>query len=400
MKKLVAMMFVLSLIASLALAQVDQATGTLTNDETQARLRVSNCVFGGPNVDVLVNGEVAVNGGVPQTDQGMGFTGYLYLEPGTYSVAVVPTGKGVEEALMEPVDVSVEAGHRYTVTVLGQADEPSHEALVIDETAAYQELGAKPTDTTQITINNIRGVPGIDFSLGGMVRNEDVPYGGYKAAIWPSGNVKDLAITVSGAPDQFIDKVPEVYLPTGVDAFDCFGGAYPGQMGPDFDVHSSPYTSTLNTVDFLQVQSDVAAQDGGHTITFTTFLNAVDTAGLSDLLTTGSPYMLFAPTDEAFAALPKEELDALIADPDALADLLRAHIAAGYYPPGSLGRGRIDRTVTNLLGAELVLTGGGGADLAINGVVAGGSGGHVPSSIVANGSRVFFVRKLLLPPAD
>ncbi len=165
-------------------------------------------------------------------------------------------------------------------------------------------------------------------------------------------------------------------------------------------MQSSAYTSSLNTVDFLQLQSDVSAQDGGHTITFTTFLGALETAGLSDLLTTESPYMLFAPTDEAFAALPEEELEALMADPDALADLLCAHIAAGYYPPGSLGRGRIDRTVTNLLGEELVLTGGGGADLAINGVVAGGSGGHVPSSIVANGSRVFFVRKLLLPPAD
>lgn len=168
-------------------------------------------------------------------------------------------------------------------------------------------------------------------------------------------------------------------------------------MGENFDVQSSAYTSSLNTVDFLTLQSDVGAQDGGHTITFTTFLKAIEAAGLTNLLTTESPYMLFAPTDEAFAALPEEELEALMADPKALADLLRAHIAPGYYPPGSLGRGLIDRTVTNLLGAELVLTGGGGEDLAINGVVVGGSGGHVPYTIVANGSRVFFVRKLLPP---
>lgn len=37
MKKLVATMFVICLVTSLALSQVDKATGTVTNDETQAR---------------------------------------------------------------------------------------------------------------------------------------------------------------------------------------------------------------------------------------------------------------------------------------------------------------------------------------------------------------------------
>lgn len=394
----------LFLITSLGQAQTDQATGTVTNDETQARLRVSNCVFGGPNVDVLVNGEVAINGGVPQGDQGFGTFGYLYLSPGTYSVAVVPTGKEIEEALLEPVDVSVEAGHRYAIAVLGQADEPSHTPLVIDETAAYQEIGARPTDNVGITINNLRGVKGIDWHNGGQVWQENVPYGGSKAAISPAGDGGGgFAITVSGAPDQVIDSaggVPDPVIAnaasvsgTGTDDLHCFGGTYPGQMGQNFDVQSSSPTSTLNTVDFLQLQSDVAARDTRNTNTFTTFLKAIEAADLSDLLTTNSPYMLFAPTDEAFEALPKEELDALMADSDALADLLRTHIAPGYYPPGTLGRGVIDRTATNLSGEELVLTGGGDQGLAINSVTMGSA----PSTMVANGNRVLLVTKLLPP---
>jgi hypothetical protein len=389
--KLVSVMFLLLLMSSLALAQVDQATGTVTNFETQGMLRVNYCVVGGPNVDVLVNGEVPVIGGVLPTDHEFGlFTGYLYLTPGTYSVAVVPTGEGVEEALMEPVDVSVQAGHRYTVSVLGQADEPSYTPLVIDETATYQEIGAQPSENTQIIINNLKGVSGLDYSVGGEVQLENVPYGGYKAAVWPGG-VVDQKITDSGTSEQLFPQ-ETTYNIAATDILDCSGGTYPGTLGWDFGNHPSRPTSTLNTVELLQVQNEVAAQYGGRTFVFNTFLNAIETAGLTGLLTTGSPYMLFAPTDEAFEALPKEELDALMADPETLADLLRAHIVEGYYPPGSLGSGGIDRTVTNLLGSELVLTGGG--ELVANGVYMASGGDY---TLLTNGSRVFLVTSLLPP---
>jgi hypothetical protein len=340
-------------------------------------------------MDVLVNGEVPVNGGVLLADQGFGVvTGYLYLTPGTYSVAAVPTGKGVDEALMEPVDVSVQAGRRYTVAVLGQADEPSYTPLVIDETAAYQAIGALPSDSTQTIINNLRGVSGIDYSIGGEVWLENVPYGGYKAAVWPAGVVENQTITVSGTSEELFPE-ETIYNISATNVLSCSGGTYPGTLGENFDMHGSGYTSTLNTVEFLQVQNEVAAQDGGHTFVFDTFLNAIETAGLTDLLTTGSPYMLFAPTNEAFAALPKEEFDALMADPDALADLLRAHIAEGYYPVGTLALGR---PVTNLVGAELALTSGG--ELSVNGVPVG-SDGHF--TMVANGNKVFLATSLLPP---
>ena len=77
------------------------------------------------------------------------------------------------------------------------------------------------------------------------------------------------------------------------------------------------------------------------------------------MLANGGPYLLFAPTDAAFAALPKDQRDALLADPQALGDLLRSHIVEGYYPPRSLSPNPADtginRTVTNLLGAPLAL---------------------------------------------
>ncbi|TFG68217.1 MAG: fasciclin domain-containing protein, partial [Thermomicrobiales bacterium] len=41
------------------------------------------------------------------------------------------------------------------------------------------------------------------------------------------------------------------------------------------------------------------------------------------------PFTVFAPTDEAFAALPEGTLDALLADPEALKNILLYHVVSG-----------------------------------------------------------------------
>jgi uncharacterized surface protein with fasciclin (FAS1) repeats len=69
---------------------------------------------------------------------------------------------------------------------------------------------------------------------------------------------------------------------------------------------------------------------------FSTFAELVGLAGLSDLLAAPGLLTVFAPTNDAFALLPPDTLDALRADPEALGDLLRAHIGAGSYPASSL----------------------------------------------------------------
>lgn len=62
---------------------------------------------------------------------------------------------------------------------------------------------------------------------------------------------------------------------------------------------------------------------------FSTLLRAVEAAGLTQTLETGGPFTVFAPTDGAFAALPPGTLDALVEDPDGLADVLLYHVVPG-----------------------------------------------------------------------
>jgi uncharacterized surface protein with fasciclin (FAS1) repeats len=63
--------------------------------------------------------------------------------------------------------------------------------------------------------------------------------------------------------------------------------------------------------------------------TFTTLVAAVQAAGLVDTLTSEGPFTVFAPTDEAFAALPAGTVEGLLADIPALTKVLTFHVVAG-----------------------------------------------------------------------
>lgn len=62
---------------------------------------------------------------------------------------------------------------------------------------------------------------------------------------------------------------------------------------------------------------------------FTTLVTAVKAAGLVETLSGPGPFTVFAPTDEAFAKLPKGTLEALLADKAALTKVLTYHVVAG-----------------------------------------------------------------------
>jgi len=84
---------------------------------------------------------------------------------------------------------------------------------------------------------------------------------------------------------------------------------------------SAQTTSSANDANI--VQTAVAAGQ------FTTLASLLEKAGLVDALANGGPFTVFAPTDAAFAKVPKATLDALAADPAALRSVLLYHVASG-----------------------------------------------------------------------
>ncbi|MCU0423997.1 MAG: fasciclin domain-containing protein [Candidatus Kapabacteria bacterium] len=63
--------------------------------------------------------------------------------------------------------------------------------------------------------------------------------------------------------------------------------------------------------------------------TFKTLATALTEAGLVETLNGAGPFTVFAPTDAAFAKIPKEKLDALIKDKEALKKVLLYHVVSG-----------------------------------------------------------------------
>lgn len=73
---------------------------------------------------------------------------------------------------------------------------------------------------------------------------------------------------------------------------------------------------------------DVAVEAGS----FKTLAKALQAAGLVDTLKGKGPFTVFAPTDDAFAKLPKGALEALLKDKAKLTAVLTYHVVAGEYP--------------------------------------------------------------------
>jgi uncharacterized surface protein with fasciclin (FAS1) repeats len=62
---------------------------------------------------------------------------------------------------------------------------------------------------------------------------------------------------------------------------------------------------------------------------FKTLAAALTAAGLVDTLKGAGPFTVFAPTDEAFAKIPKADLDALLKDKVKLTKVLTYHVVPG-----------------------------------------------------------------------
>ena len=89
---------------------------------------------------------------------------------------------------------------------------------------------------------------------------------------------------------------------------------------------------------------------------FKTLVAAVQAAGLVDTLKGPGPFTVFAPTDEAFAKIPKATLDGLLADKDALTKVLTYHVVPGKVMAKDVTAGKV-KTVQ---GQELTVATSGG----------------------------------------
>jgi uncharacterized surface protein with fasciclin (FAS1) repeats len=89
---------------------------------------------------------------------------------------------------------------------------------------------------------------------------------------------------------------------------------------------------------------------------FKTLATALGAAGLVDTLKGKGPFTVFAPTDEAFAKIPKADLDALLKDKAKLTAVLTYHVVPGKVMAKDVKAGQV-KTVQ---GSSITVTTAGG----------------------------------------
>lgn len=121
---------------------------------------------------------------------------------------------------------------------------------------------------------------------------------------------------------------------------------------------------------------------------FSTLVAAVGAAGLVETLSGAGPYTVFAPTNEAFEALPDGVLDALLlpANKAALTSILTYHVVSGEVPSSAVTAG----DVPTVEGSPLEVTTMGGVKVNDATVVA--------TDVEASNGVIHVIDKVLVPP--
>lgn len=121
---------------------------------------------------------------------------------------------------------------------------------------------------------------------------------------------------------------------------------------------------------------------------FKTLVKLVQDAGLVGVLKSPGPFTVFAPTDEAFAKVPKETLDALAKDKKALAAVLQYHVLTSAW---TLDDFKLVKSTGTAMGKPVSFRVEGGTTF-VNGAKI------VTAGVAATNGVIHVVDQVLLPP--
>lgn len=148
-----------------------------------------------------------------------------------------------------------------------------------------------------------------------------------------------------------------------------------------------PLSLTAVPAKAADIVDTAVAADG-----FETLVAAVQAAGLVDTLKGEGPFTVFAPTDEAFAALPEGTLDSLLQEEnrDQLVAILTYHVVAGMVTADQVVT--LD-SATTVQGADVEIAVEDGAVMVNDATV-------IATDIIADNGVVHVIDSVILPPQE
>lgn len=122
---------------------------------------------------------------------------------------------------------------------------------------------------------------------------------------------------------------------------------------------------------------------------FKTLTAALQASGLDKTLAGEGPFTVFAPTDDAFAKLPKGTVEGLLKDPPKLRSILKHHVVPGRLMASHvLGK----KSLESALGQHLAITKAGGARI--------GGSKIISTDVLADNGVIHVIDAVMMPKAD
>ena len=138
---------------------------------------------------------------------------------------------------------------------------------------------------------------------------------------------------------------------------------------------------------FDGMAKDPVATAASNNPELSTLVSAVKQAGLVDTLNNAENITVFAPTNEAFAKIPKADLDKVLADKETLTKILTYHVVGQKLTPKQLENGSFET-----LEKSMLTTSGSGESYTVN-----DSSKVVCGNVPTANATVYIVDTVLMP---
>ncbi|WP_445397909.1 fasciclin domain-containing protein [Streptomyces sp. LE64] len=186
-----------------------------------------------------------------------------------------------------------------------------------------------------------------------------------------SGSGKDTKAAATPASDEAADKAPVSDATASGQPFGSACAGVPKEGAGSFD----------------GMAKDPVATAASNNPALSTLVAAVKQAGLVDTLNKAEGITVFAPTNDAFAKIPKADLDKVLADKKALTDILIYHVVGRNLTPEQLENGSFET-----LQKGVVTTSGSGKSYKVN-----DTANVVCGNVSTSNATVHIVDTVLMP---
>lgn len=211
----------------------EEAAGT-------ARVRIGYFAFDPKDYDTYADGElfpfashiVRIGWSIPVDSMHSINTAspFFNFSDGIHSFAIAPQGEGLENAILGPKEVTLEAGHAYSLAIVGSLDADNLDLLVIDDTQIL--AGTDPgTAFVLILVNNIAGIPA--FETEGT-HEEVVGYGQFSGNLLPVGAFTTFSVYATTGDQRNLLFADPAAVGPGISDFGAIFGSYPGVLNEDY----------------------------------------------------------------------------------------------------------------------------------------------------------------------